>query len=52
MRDSLHARHTADGATEVAMLLSVLIPVYNERKTLATLLEIVCAALCTASTRS
>ena len=27
------------------MLLSVLIPVYNERKTLATLLEIVCAAL-------
>jgi glycosyltransferase involved in cell wall biosynthesis len=27
------------------MLLSVLIPVYNERKTLATLIEIVCAAL-------
>ena len=27
------------------MLLSVLIPVYNERKTLATLLEIVCAVL-------
>jgi glycosyltransferase involved in cell wall biosynthesis len=27
------------------MLLSVLIPVYNERKTLATLLEVVCAAL-------
>jgi len=40
-----NARHTADGATEVAMLLSVLIPVYNERRTLASLFEIVCGVL-------
>jgi glycosyltransferase involved in cell wall biosynthesis len=39
------AAQLAESATEVVMLLSVLIPVYNERKTLAALLEIVCGAL-------